>query len=891
MNQELFDIAAAGGIVLTATKRLSRELVRQFDQRQIAAGLTVWPTPQIFTLAAWVARQLQHRRCDSALLNDGQLLRSWELAITADAETANRDLLQLPQTARRAREAHLLLESYRTEFSAANGDEDQAAFLRWRSVWQQRAATQEWLDQGSALRMVTAAVQDGTLTAPRQLVLAGFDDLTPAETELCRSLTVQGCSVSSWEPPSVAPAPPAVWSCPDRAEEVRTCACWARAQLTARPQMTIGVVAPKLADYQPLIERIFHAELDPAGILTGGDSPEPFTLSLGTPLAREGVVSAALRLLALADPLRIEELGWLLRSPYLAGATAEGADRARAEAELRRRGRSLWPLTALQKSLRRLPGVSRMAEVLAAIGEQRHDRRRRLPGGWGEQFAALLEVCGWPGARGLHSREFQAVRHVKELLGQLAALDRVSPPLTRTEALALLQRFATEAVFQPEGPEARVQILGMLEASGFTFDALWVLGLHEGAFPAPPRPNPFLPLSLQSRLRMPHADALREGDFATRISHRLFTAAPTVILSWPHQLDGSPQRPSPLLRGLPKVSLPPFASVDPAQVINAANPLLETVCDAKASPLVTRRPFSGGTGILKDQALCPFRAFAHYRLRARKLEVPDIGLDDMGRGSLIHATLEKFWLAVRSHSVLTALSPAQLADRLQVSAALAIDRLERQRRCDLPPRLRELELVRLVALAHEWLVEERQRSPFEVVEIEKQHVETLGRLTITTRIDRIDRLADGHVAVIDYKTGAAQVAQWCDERLTEPQLPIYCVGVGAASVGAVLFAVIRSRRRERGFRGLAATQGLWPAQENALQTLLNERGWKDFSALCAHWRTTLTALGDAFADGVATVDPVERWKTCRYCDLVPFCRILESNLLAGTGEGDDGESF
>ncbi|NJC87508.1 MAG: hypothetical protein FIB02_03095 [Desulfuromonas sp.] len=889
MNLDPLDIAASGGTVLTANKRLARELVRQFDRRQMAAGLAVWPSPAILSLSAWVTRQLQLLRREHRLLTDGQLQRCWELAIAADAATVHRDLLQLPQTARRAREAHLLLESYCVDFLPLDGDEDQAAFLRWRSAWQERAGREGWLDQGSALRMVTAAVADGALDVPSSLVLAGFDDLTPAVTGLCRGLTGRGCTVSSWDTPAVVVSQPAMWPCSDPAEEVRSCACWARALLSARPQATIGVVVPQLNDYQPLVERIFRAEFDPAGCLAGDEGPEPFTLSLGTPLAREGVVSAALRLLALADPLRIEEIGWLLRSPYLAGAAHEWADRARADRELRRRGRGSWTLAALQRTLRRLPGVARMADVIEVLATKRHDRRRLLPGEWCEQFAHLLAACGWPGGRGLHSREFQAVRHVKELLGQLAALDRVSLPITRGEALALLQRLAAETVFQPEGAETRVQILGMLEASGFAFDAVWILGLHEGALPAPPRPNPFIPLPLQSRLRMPHADALREGEFAAKVSRRLFAAAPTVILSWPHQVDGGLQRPSPLLRGLPTAALPPLVSVDPARVISSGRVPLELLDDAVAAPLTTRKPFAGGTGILKDQALCPFRAFAHHRLRARKLDAPDVGLDEMARGSLIHVVLEKFWRDARSQTALRAMPDEELADRLQACAEQAIARLERERRCDLPPRQRQLELTRLTTLARDWLAEEAQRSPFEVVEIEKEHVETLGRLIIKTRVDRIDRLTDGRVAVIDYKTGSVQVAQWSDERLTEPQLPIYCVGAGAESVGAVLFAVVRSRRKERGFRGLAATQGLWPAQEKALQKLLTERGWTDFRELCVHWRTTLTALGDAFANGVATVDPVERHKTCRYCDLVPLCRILESGPVIETGEGDNGE--
>jgi hypothetical protein len=88
---------------------------------------------------------------------------------------------------------------------------------------------------------------------------------------------------------------------------------------------------------------------------------------------------------------------------------------------------------------------------------------------------------------------------------------------------------------------------------------------------------------------------------------------------------------------------------------------------------------------------------------------------------------------------------------------------------------------------------------------------------------------------------------------------------------------------------LAATEGLWPAQEGALQALLGERGWTGFADLCAYWRTTLTTLGDAFANGVATVDPADPRLTCRYCDLVPLCRIRECAPAADDGEGGHGD--
>ena len=73
------------------------------------------------------------------------------------------------------------------------------------------------------------------------------------------------------------------------------------------------------------------------------------------------------------------------------------------------------------------------------------------------------------------------------------------------EALARLRRLAAQTLFQPEAPDAPVQILGVLESAGMSFDHLWVMGLSDEAWPIHPRPNPFLPLEAQRQARVPEA--------------------------------------------------------------------------------------------------------------------------------------------------------------------------------------------------------------------------------------------------------------------------------------------------------------------------------------------------------------------------------------------------
>ncbi|HEY5733221.1 MAG TPA: hypothetical protein VIU36_00510, partial [Gammaproteobacteria bacterium] len=45
--------------VVTATNRLSRRLLHEYNQQQLSRGLSVWPTPDILSWSAWIQRQWQ----------------------------------------------------------------------------------------------------------------------------------------------------------------------------------------------------------------------------------------------------------------------------------------------------------------------------------------------------------------------------------------------------------------------------------------------------------------------------------------------------------------------------------------------------------------------------------------------------------------------------------------------------------------------------------------------------------------------------------------------------------------------------------------------------------------------------------------------------------------
>jgi hypothetical protein len=82
-----------------------------------------------------------------------------------------------------------------------------------------------------------------------------------------------------------------------------------------------------------------------------------------------------------------------------------------------------------------------------------------------------------------------------------------------------------------------------------------------------------------------------------------------------------------------------------------ASKKLESFEDSRA-PSVQTKQVRGGTRVLADQAACPFRAFARWRLAAEGLEEPAPGLDARQRGALLHDLMKHLWTSLKNSKAL-----------------------------------------------------------------------------------------------------------------------------------------------------------------------------------------------------------------------------------------------
>jgi probable DNA repair protein len=845
MHEEIFRAAGDGATVITASRRLARVLTREFHQAQTMRGHRAWDRPDILPLDGFVDRLwrdwLWRGTTGDAplLLNDTQEQALWERIIYAS--DAGASLLQVPATARKAAQSWRDMVAYRLPLDGSfEASEDTAAFAAWSREFRRLCGSNGWMERARLSDFLREKIMAEELPRPPEVYTAGFDEMTPQQTEFLNTLGRSG-AVDLTEHAAIIEHR----KLRDASDEFRSAAVWARRLLESDLRVQVGIiVAPDLERSRAAVERSFRRVLDRA-----------VHLSVGPPLRDYPLVRCALLMLDFASgPLTLSRAGMLLRSPFLEGAEEERSKRALLDVKLRKRG--LWDIGITP--LRDAAGnCSRLQKVLRRVEKRVPDLEGdRTPAEWSRCISDLLDAFGWPGDRTLNSVEFQTVEAWRGALSNLASIDVTTPAMNFAKVIDWLGQTTADTQFQPEDEGAPVQVMGMLEAAGLRFDHLWIMGLHDEALPAPVRSNPFLPARLQQEFKLPHSSPSRELEFANKLMSRLLRSAPDIVLSYPEREGDRALAPSPLVAGDSWLEGSGALKFDPWIENMRSASVFERIAD-EAGPQLEGSS-GGGASLFKDMAACPFRAFAKHRLGARPLEDPDLGLSYRDRGSTVHKALEFIWRELGSHARLMEISSGGLESLISQGADVAVASLG-------PGIGRDVEKRRLQRLLHDWLELEKLRSGFTIAATEAERVVSIAGLQVKLRADRVDELPNGRQIILDYKTGLLKKHAWDGDRPDEPQLPLYCV-TNEQPVAGVAFALVRTG--DIRFRGLMAAGITLPNK-----TKKPAPPAMPFDRQLDEWRRVLDQLAANYRMGRAEVDP--NAGACDNCGLRALCRIRE----------------
>ncbi|MBO9670312.1 MAG: double-strand break repair protein AddB [Sphingobium sp.] len=520
------------------------------------------------------------------------------------------------------------------------------------------------------------------------------------------------------------------------AEEAQAIAIALR-EAVEQPERTAALVTPD----RQLATRV-SAHLARWGIEADDSAGRPLaqlppgTLLLALAQAGAEAFAPVALLAALKHPLAKsgdERLGWLeqvrrldllLRGPRppsgLAGIGALLASTDRAEAL-----RDWWP---------------EVAALLAPL-EEAFSRERPLP----DLLAALRETASaltgervWAGHQG-HA--------AAALFAELEAAAPHGPPTADPKGFVamLAQALGAVAIRPPQGGHPRIQILGLLEARLQQADLMILAGLNEGVWPGLPQPDPWLAPRIRRALGLPGLErriGLSAHDFANGLG------APQVILSRARRDTSAPTIASRFWLRLRAMTGERWA--EDTRLIELARRIDQPVATAPRYPQPAPRPRAelrprriAVTDIDRLRA-DPYAFYAAKILALPSLDPVDADPGPAWRGTAAHAVLHR-WME----------EGATDPERLK---ALARDMLAG---AQAHPLMRALWQPRLLK-ALEWVAGEVATQSGEgrsIIFGEARGEITRGGITLHGKPDRVDRLADGSVAVVDYKSGATATAK------------------------------------------------------------------------------------------------------------------------------------
>ncbi len=320
----------------------------------------------------------------------------------------------------------------------------------------------------------------------------------------------------------------------------------------------------------------------------------------------------------------------------------------------------------------------------------------------------------------------------------------------------------------PEGYHPRAFIWGPLEGRLQHIDVCIMGGLNEGHWPPEATADPWLNRKMRDDIGLPASNrrlALSAHDFCS------YFCKPKVYLTRTERQNGVPTLPSRwliLLENtlkqtgvpLPKPDYPWLAwcnaLTEPKNIQPCSPP--------QPIPPTAARPFQLSVTQIEAWVRDPYVLYSRKILRLKKLPELEESAIASERGQLIHKILERF----------TKHFPKQLPGNAAKTFLTLID--DELAPYQAMPQLYLMWNERLQALMP-WLleVENERRQNIEHIwsEVEGKLIlkGDFPEFTLTARADRIEQYKDGHLCIVDYKTGTPPTQKSIQFGLS-PQLPL-----------------------------------------------------------------------------------------------------------------------
>jgi ATP-dependent helicase/nuclease subunit B len=894
----------ANATILVPSLRIKDAILAQYHASQ--ANKT-YLTPDVVPIDVWVKDQWDKLAfagvspfCDIQVLAGAEELFIWTSIVEASRDQL--PLLNPTDTAAGISQSYQdakqwgLWQHIQSDSQHYAGNPDVAVFKQWSLAFQDYCAQRSLIGLVDSIQCLIESYLGGNrLFLPHAITLSNFDNPPPLYAKLFKAMGGITSITFSELPKPDTQVEIQRYQFETRTDEIRACAQWAKKIAAENPDDHIGIITPATLSDANTIKRYFNDSFRATQILEFA-AVEPLFNSASTDqaLSDEAFVNDAIQFLSsFWRDANSQDICRLLRSDYVLPNTDEASSRMQAELLMRQRFSTTCAQFELSEILDNSQLPSHSPELARALLNCRTIIRQAATTATPKQavalFRTLLEEIQWPGER-LSAGQKKALQAWDDCLDQFSSFNKSAGSAPYPVLLGRLKQLIANTALR-SGFSSRRQISAytVAEAQGLRFDRVWLLGFDDQSWPPSASPSPFLPYELQRRYQLPGAHAEIQLAMANASMLALKSAVSKQLVVSYFASEGDQQfRPSRLFHEPPLETINSSASWPLNTYSEARKGQARCVqTDDLAPPVLDKEEIiKGGQSVISNQSSCPFRAFAIHRLNITPLEGFSRGLNSMARGIAIHIGLEHLYKNFENLESITKLSDDEILPLVGNAAGEAVSYLQKNYKRVMTPRFTELEKMRIDGLLSLFLEVDRGRVSFSILEQEKKYIWQHGELTLTIKVDRIDKLDNGALALIDYKTGksAPRRESWLDARPEDMQLPFYFAVASAqenSTVEALAIAHVNIEKLQ--YSALAAkgnfTEKLTPVGDDPSFNLT----WDE---LTAAWQQRVTHMADEFIAGAATVDPVNGVKTCLYCKLKPLCRINELGSTLWLDEED-----
>ena len=896
-----------GAVVVVETQRFKHLVADGYNRTMLDSGLRAWPTPEVFTMDAWLSglwREHGHHRenAPSTLLSSGQATQTWEQVIGENIrkqyQTGYEYLLwHITATANNVKFAYQLMCSYDIQ-PAQFGDavsNDVEQFLIWLESYQKNLKQRKAIDQECLPDRICDVAKEIFAAKSSTIVFAGFDSWTPQRERLLEALR-QVASVVLVEHETVSRATNIErleFTSTDR--EIDACARWARQVIDANPENhRVGIVVPSLSQVGTRLGRQLSAYLNPDAVMEGRQTNLlSFHMTLSGALSETPIVVDAMNLLELIrNPVSLDVMKSVILSDRNKGWESEYAARATFAEELYALGSEQLSiddvLTLAARYAERIPILLRMLrKARQLLSEQPSTADYAY---WGRFFMDWMKnfQSTQKGDRQFGLDEWQAYRSWVSIVEGLAELGFVSRRCRVETALAKLIRRVGESSVQPRAVRVPVQVGEYITMAGQTFTHLWMLGMNEKSLPGSPQPNPFVPIAVQKQFGIPTSSSTTLNEQMFKRCQRIVASAEHIVQSYA-LMDGGEHFQRSIALVHPQAVKSDdlnhlFSLNDYPQIVSNERHKLERFADWQAPPLDSAGRVAGGTTLLAHQSLCPFRAFAMHRLQLTQQPSVEFGVSRMTRGSMLHRALELFYNTyLSSESIRQAYASGEIQVAIDNFARQAVEEYNDQRIKPIDKQIADIEVAILTNLIGLIAYRDSGRDNFEIYATEIETEVTLADVTLRLKIDRAEVRSqlggENYFRLSDYKTGYCSLSKLLGIRPEDPQLLIYALAFEQQSRRIDDVEYIQLKDGQLKIHSWSKRAGSSNSKFAPIETaMVVTNGWKD----------VLEKLAKSFGEGWAVADPLKN-DTCKYCDAGPVCRITtRAEHLLSAGDSESG---